>query len=75
MENPLAKYNHITVYDDTINEEVLITPINIGKYFRNVYFLCPLGSIDMTNITELLKPTIILEEFNNYMNQMVLFCC
>ena len=73
MENPLAKYTNINVYDDTINEEIVISPINIGKYFKKVYFLCPLGDIDMISIKHLLNPIIDIDIFNNSISKMILY--
>jgi hypothetical protein len=70
MQNPLLKNQQIYVYDKDTNEEIPITMLNIAKYYRNVYCLCPFSSISIEDIT---APFINSDKFDTHMNSMVLY--
>lgn len=70
MQNPFFKNKQIYAYDKDTNEEVSVTMLNIAKYYRHVYCICPFSSIDIELIT---KPFIDLDDFNKILSSMVLY--
>jgi hypothetical protein len=70
MDNPLFSRKSIVVYDDKLNEEIKLTYENISHYFRYVYYLCPLDTINIEQIMmQKIEPTL----FNECINKMVLY--
>ena len=49
MSNPFLSNNSISVYDERINDEVLVNITNIAKYFKEIYVLCPFNCDDINN--------------------------
>lgn len=70
MQNPLYFNNVITAIDKNTNEEINVEFINIGKYYKYIYCLCPFNVID-TNI--ILKDIIEPDEYNMILKQMILY--
>jgi hypothetical protein len=70
MLNPLYSNNTITYYDSSFNEEIIIDMLNIGKYFKYVYILCPLSTI---NYDSIMDKTIDKDIFNSILNDMILY--
>ena len=72
MNNPFLSNNSITVYDERINEEVLINICNIAKYFKDIYILCPMNC-DNIDINVFIKKTIDKKIFDETINKMILY--
>jgi hypothetical protein len=72
MNNPFLLNKSISVYDERINEEVIINITNIAKYFKEIYILCPFNcdNIDMNIFVEKTIDRKILDET---INKMVLY--
>ena len=68
IKNPLHCNNIITAYEN--DEEIVVSRHNIGKYFKNIYILCPFTSILQNTIN---KDMLELEEYNNIISTMVLY--
>jgi len=72
MNNPFLSNKSITVYDEFINEEVNISIVNIAKYFKHIYILCPFNCDDI-DVNIFIKKTIENDIFNNTINKMILY--
>jgi hypothetical protein len=73
MNNPFLTSDTITYYDEKINEEVVINILNISKYFKHIYCLCPLNKLDFINIEIFMKKTIDKDILDNTISKMVLY--
>ena len=71
MNNPFLSNQSITYYDEKINEEVVIDILNIAKYFKHIYCLCPLDTNIINNI--FINKTINKDELYETINKMVLY--
>ena len=70
MQNPLLLNTTITAIDTMSNEEVVVSRLTIGKYYKKVYCLCPFTTIDHSIIT---MPIIPEELYNMNMSKMILY--
>ena len=70
MQNPLLSSNTITAIDTILNEEIVVTRLNIGKYYKKIYCLCPFSSIDINIIN---KINIEEDEYNEIISKMILY--
>ncbi len=72
MSNPFTSNNSISVYDEYTNDEIVINIINIAKYFKDIYILCPFNcdDIDMNIFINKIIDKRVLEET---INKMVLY--
>ena len=62
MMNPLLfNKNVITAIDQHTNEEVQVSILDIGKYFKHVYCLCPFTTIDYISLN---RNMLTEEEYN-----------
>ena len=72
MQNPLLNNNIITTIDTITNTEITVDILNVGKYFKNVYCLCPFTKFDYSILNE---KTIDIDKYNNAISKMVLYKC
>jgi hypothetical protein len=72
MSNPFINKS-ITVYDENINEEVIVDILNISKYFKHIYCLCPLDNNVLIDASVFINKTINKELLNETINKMVLY--
>ena len=72
MNNPFLSNNSINVYDERINEEVLINICNIAKYFKDIYILCPMNC-DNIDMNIFIKKIIDKKLFDDTINKMILY--
>ncbi len=75
MQNPLVTLNTITHYDPSVNDEVVVDMLNIGRFFRNIYILCPFSTLNEDYINSMWSKSINKDTFNNILNEMVLYKC
>jgi hypothetical protein len=73
MNNPFLTSDTITYYDEKINEEVVINILNISKYFKHIYCLCPLNKLDFINMEIFMNKTINKDILDNTISKMVLY--
>jgi hypothetical protein len=73
MNNPFLTSDTITYYDEKINEEVVINILNISKYFKHIYCLCPLNKLEFINMEIFMKKTINKDILDNTISKMVLY--
>ena len=71
MQNPLlCNKTTITAIDQYTNEEIVVSIVDIGKYFRKVYCLCPFTTIDYN----ILSKNILEEgEYNELIDRMIIY--
>jgi len=72
MNNPFLSNNSITVYDERINDEVIINITNIAKYFKDIYILCPFNCNDI-DMSIFINKIIDINLVNNTINKMILY--
>jgi hypothetical protein len=72
MSNPFIN-GTITVYDEKINDEVAVDILNIAKYFKHIYCLCPLDSKANVDASVFINKTINQEILNKTINKMILY--
>ncbi len=72
MSNPFIN-SAITVYDERINEEVVIDILNVSRYFKHVYCLCPLDSKSIIDTSIFINKTVNKDLLNETINKMVLY--
>lgn len=70
MQNPLLGNNIITTIDTVTNTEIVVDILNIGKYFKYVYCLCPFSQFDYSMLE---KHTIDTSEYNMILSKMILY--
>ncbi len=70
MNNPFLSNKSITVYDEYINEEVNISIINIAKYFKHIYILCPFNCNNI-DYTMFINKTIEQDALNQLSNMIL----
>ncbi len=75
MRNPFLLNGNIIVYDERMNEEVSIDILNISRYFKHIYCLCPLDANFATNMDASLfiDKEVDKELLNKTINKMVLY--
>jgi hypothetical protein len=73
MQNPLVSLNTITHYDPSVNEEVPVDMLNIGRFFRHIYILSPFTTLSEENINNILSKRIDRTAFDNILNNMILY--
>lgn len=71
MANPFN--NSITVYDESINEEVVIDILNVAKYFKHIYCLCALDNNISIETSIFINNNIDTELLKKTINKMVLY--
>ncbi len=72
MSNPFINKS-ITVYDERINDEIVVDVLNVAKYFKHVYCLCSLNNNITIDASVFIDTKINKELLNNTINQMVLY--
>ncbi len=72
MENPFITKT-IIQYDEYTGDEIIIDRMNIWKYYKYIYFLCPLDTEIKDSCEPLLKNTIEEDIFNQLMDKMILY--
>ncbi len=70
MENPFTNIRSITQYDEYSGDEIIIDRMNIWKFYKHIYFLCP---FDVINYEPLLNNTIDYDIYNQLMDKMILY--
>jgi len=71
MNNPLyLNTNVIMAIDPYTNEEVQVSILDIGKYFKNVYCLCPFTTIDYESLN---RNILEEDEYNDMIRRMILY--
>ncbi len=73
MQNPLVTLNTITHYDPAVNDEVAVDMLNIGKFFRHVYILCPFTTLNDDYINDMWSKRIDKDKFNSILNEMIIY--
>ncbi len=73
MQNPLVSINTITHYDPSVNDEVPVDMLNIGRFFRHVYILSPFTIINDEDLNDMLSKRINKDTFENILNNMILY--
>ena len=71
MNNPFLSNKSIIVYDEHINEEVTINILNIAKYYKHIYILCPFNCSNIDDSIFINKKIDL--NILNYLNNMVLY--
>ena len=71
MTNPFVN-GTITIYDEKLNEEVTIDILNISKYFKHIYCLCPMNSKNI-DTTVFINKTVDRVLLNETINKMILY--
>ena len=69
MQNPLLNTNTITIHDSITNMDIDINIMNIGKYFKNIYCLCPLSNFKIG----LNEKIIEMDTYISQLSQMILY--
>ncbi len=72
MTNPFIN-DSITVYDESINDEVIIDILNVAKYFKHIYCLCALDNNTELDASVFINTNINKELLNETINKMVLY--
>ncbi len=72
MENPFVTKS-IIHYDEYSGDEIIIDRMNIWKYYKYVYFLCPLDIKISDTFEPLLNNTIEVDVYNNLIDKMILY--
>jgi hypothetical protein len=76
MSNPFINRT-ITIYDEKLNDEVSIDILNISKYFKHIYCLCPLNDKDEIDasvfLNEFINKTVDKDLLKETMNKMILY--
>ncbi len=72
MNNPFLSNNSITIYDERINDEVVVNITNIAKYFKQIYILCPLNS-DNIDINIFIDKKLDKIKLDETINKMVIY--
>jgi hypothetical protein len=72
MENPFTTKT-ITQYDEYSGDEIIIDRMNIWKYYKYIYFLCPLDTRICDSYESLLNKIIEEDTFNQLMDKMILY--
>ena len=70
MQNPLINANTITIHDPITNMDIDIDIMNIGRYFKNIYCLCPLSNFKMIGLNEKI---IEMDNYISQLSQMILY--
>jgi hypothetical protein len=73
MQNPLVTLNSITHYDPSVNDEVVVDMLNIGRFFRHIYILTPFASISDEYMNNMWAKRVDKDTFNAILNNMVLY--
>jgi hypothetical protein len=71
IKNPLLCNNpSISAIDERTNEEITVSRLNIGKYFKQVYCICPFTSI----VSSIYNDTMIDQStYYNTIDKMILY--
>ena len=68
--NPFINQTEIKIFDEYINEKVLVSKANLTKYFRKLYVLCPLKRSEFNYLYEL---NISKKKYEDELNKLVLY--
>ena len=70
IKNPLLCIDTpICTIDEATNEEIQVTRLDIGKYFKTVYVICPFTTVDSSIYDNMIE----IDEYNNAVDKMILY--
>ena len=70
IQNPFLSNKNITHYDNTTNESVILTQLNVAKYYKEVYVLCKRNSDKISS--EFYDFQMSKDVYNNVTNNLII---
>jgi len=68
--NPLNSTNNISIKDESSDDNINITKLNITKYYKHIYILCPKSNEELTGIYDI---NISKDLYNALLEKTILY--